>query len=171
MELSYFGIPLLLPPGLSTSIYDETDLAGDGKPFLILNYANGPGFYSHRVERLQEVPRRNLTGEDTTGQFLLYTYVREYHTYSSAIMADMYSIYTVSAVCSECCSSLFSAPDIVSAHSLTMRNIYAWDKLLETLNCAGIYRELWRVMIMERLEVSNINARHGVLYYIKFSFQ
>ncbi len=103
MELSYFGFPLLLPPGLSTSIYDETDLAGDGKPFLILNYANGPGFYSHRVERLQEVPRRNLTGEDSTGQFVLNTYVQEFHTYSSAIMADvlsttLYSIVYTSAI-------------------------------------------------------------------------
>ncbi|ESN96159.1 hypothetical protein HELRODRAFT_185068 [Helobdella robusta] len=34
----------------------------DGKPFLQLHYANGPGFEDHRMVNGKEVPRKNLTG-------------------------------------------------------------------------------------------------------------
>ena len=38
----------------------------DNKPHLAVQYANGPGYYKHRQNRLNEtVPRLNLTGVDT----------------------------------------------------------------------------------------------------------
>lgn len=44
----------------------------DGKPFLQLNYANGPSYPDHRmINGTEEVPRKNLTGEDVS------KYVRE----------------------------------------------------------------------------------------------
>jgi len=53
------------------SIFDVTDTStgDDGKPFLQLHYANGPGFYPHRssdgtVSGVEQ-PRLNLSGLDT----------------------------------------------------------------------------------------------------------
>lgn len=50
---------------------DSVSLADDGKPYLTLTYANGPGYFSHRAgfnisEGLYGEPRKDLTGEDTT---------------------------------------------------------------------------------------------------------
>lgn len=37
----------------------------DGKPALTLMYADGLGYYAHRVKNGVEVPRMDLTGVDT----------------------------------------------------------------------------------------------------------
>jgi len=42
------------------------ELGDDGKPYLTLSYANGPGFNNHRMVNGSEIPRIDLTTVDTT---------------------------------------------------------------------------------------------------------
>jgi len=40
--------------------------AVDNKPYLQLNYGNGPSYPYHRMDGATEVPRKNLTGVDVS---------------------------------------------------------------------------------------------------------
>ena len=43
-------------------------IGADNKPFTVLSYANGPGYYDHRTYNgslENEIPRKNITDIDT----------------------------------------------------------------------------------------------------------
>ena len=48
--------------------YDPDNMiADDGKPYSMLAYANGPGYYFHRTANLslsEETTRKNISGEE-----------------------------------------------------------------------------------------------------------
>lgn len=58
-------------PSLTNDIFGLVDTmeGDDGKPFLTLSYANGPGWYDHRQENDND--RKDLTGDDTGKTIIL----------------------------------------------------------------------------------------------------
>ena len=61
----------LISSGLVVDTNNVITLATDGKPYLIIGYANGPGYGYHRTEDGEEVPRDDLSNTTTTGKYLL----------------------------------------------------------------------------------------------------
>ncbi|KAI0233362.1 Alkaline phosphatase, tissue-nonspecific isozyme [Lamellibrachia satsuma] len=65
--LTMGGYPTINNPILGLVDDQPSRTPNDGKPMLTLTYSDGPGYDIHRMKNGTEVPRRNLTGVDTTG--------------------------------------------------------------------------------------------------------